>query len=108
MAKLRDEQKEQCRSMFKDGKQPKDIIEFFKTNYNIKLGSSTLSYILHGRKKQEKLMKKSSHEKLKIAKIIPIQETPNDEFALHIKTAFVLFKKRFLKEVEAVISEEKI
>ena len=108
MAKLKIEQKEQCRSMFKDGKQPKDIIEFFKTSYNIKLGSSTLSYILHGRKKQEKLMKKSSHKKPEITKIALIQETSNDEFALHIKTAFALFKKRFLKEVEAVISEEKI
>jgi len=70
------------------------------------LGSSTLSYILHGRNKQEKPTKESSHKKPKIAKITPIQETSNDEFALHIKTAFALFKKRFLKEVETVISEK--
>ena len=105
--RLVDEQKDQCRSMFKDGKRPKDIIEFFKTSYNINLGSSTLSYILHGRNKQEKLTKKSPHKKPKITKISPIQETSNDEFTLHIKTAFSLFKKKFLKEVETVISEEK-
>lgn len=49
MAKLSEGHKEQARTMFEEGKKPKEIIEFFKTNYNITVGSSSLSYILHGR-----------------------------------------------------------
>lgn len=48
--KLTEEQEEQIRAMSKDGKRNKEIIDHFKTAYNIGLNSSRVCYICYGRK----------------------------------------------------------
>jgi hypothetical protein len=101
MNKLTDAQKEQARSMFKDGKRSKEIIDFFKETYKIRLGSSTLSYILHGRKKDRKLSIKRRIPAHKEKILKPAEN--NDEFVFHVREAFSAFKKRFLREVETTI-----
>jgi hypothetical protein len=58
MAKLTENQKEQCRLMYKDGKKAGEILEFFKNSYKIIIPSATLSYIIHGKPSTKRQYKK--------------------------------------------------
>jgi len=109
MAKLTDGHREQCKSMFEDGKRPCEIIKFFKETYRINLKSPTLSYILHGRKKEG--VASSEKGRRKVAKkrglkqaAPPIPTETPDEFVSHVRAAFDIYKQGFLKKVESVVS----
>jgi hypothetical protein len=102
---LSDAQKEQCRSMSKDGKRPFEIIGFFKEKYNIDLKSPTLNYILHGKKKQgvasdAKAKRKYTH---KSAASIP-QVNNSDDLVAHIHAAWNIHKKGFVAKVEEILA----
>ncbi|RJO64180.1 MAG: hypothetical protein C4540_04685 [Candidatus Omnitrophota bacterium] len=68
MAKLTEGQKEQCRAMAKDGKRPCEIIKFFQDQYQIKVASSVLHYILHGHQKKSGGSVAAGVSKLKLYK----------------------------------------
>ncbi len=109
MAKLTDAHKEQCRVMFKDGKRPCEIIEFFKTTYHIDLKSPTLNYIIHGRKKEgvasaEKPRRIAAQRKyIRKKAVAQPTETEAGEFVTHIHAAFDIHKKDFIPRVLKVL-----
>lgn len=111
MAKLTDAHKEQCREMAKDGKRSCEIIDFFRETYRINLKSSTLNYILHGRKKEgiataESVRRKAANKRY-FAKKAAVQpkETEANEFISHIHAAWDIYKKDFIGKVEEILAK---
>jgi len=102
MAKLNEAYREQIRNMRKDGKKYPEIRDFFKENYKLTLYDAQIAATMRGPKAFG--IKASKHKERKEISKETIREAPKDEFTLHIRTAFDIFKKRFLREVEEVIS----
>jgi len=102
MAKLNDAYREQIRNMHKDGKKYHEIRDFFRENYKLTLYDAQIAATM--REPKVFGIKASKHkDKKKVSKVV-IQEAPKDEFVLYVRAAFDIYKKRFLREVEEVIS----
>jgi hypothetical protein len=101
---LTEGQIEQIRSMRKDGKLQSEIQDFFLENYKIKLCSSAITY--HCKKKHSGLPMPHAKRRRKAVVSSPAAEETGDEFVNHIRAAFAAHKKKFLKDVAAVIEKE--
>ena len=105
MKKFTEAHTEQIRNMHADGKKYREIRDFFHQTYKITLYDSQIAAVMRGSRPSPAKTLKSKGKK-KVLRTEPVQEASGDEFVLHVRAAYTAFKKRFLKEVETVISEE--
>lgn len=108
--KLTEAQEEQIRNMHDDGKSAKEVVDFFKETYQIKLPIWKVSYIISkksgGVASDEKPRRRAAQRKYARKISAPVEVTAKDDFALHIHAAFDIHKKDFvprvMKELEKV------
>lgn len=115
MAKLTDAHKEQIKSMREEGKTYDEIRDFYKEKYNIKLFDCDIARAVKGTsfKKESRVIairvkRGRCNKELPPGRIEPIAETEQDnlQFVTHIRAAFDIYKRGFLKQVESTITAE--
>lgn len=106
MSKLSEANIIQIKNMKADGKKGREIIDFFWNTYKIKLDESEISRAVHLKKygiaSAENPRRRSAQRKY--AKKIKIcDHEDQDELTQLIIQAYQLYKRGFLKKVEAVL-----
>jgi len=105
MTQLTEAQREQIKNMRHDGKTYQEIRDFFKTSYDIILYDGYIAAIMKGSNTthQPGVTGKGPKKQKKIAAEIDVSAIhveSGEEFVEHIRAAYGIYKKGFMRSVE--------